>query len=85
MIFEEYEDYLHTLWTIGHREVAPRWKEFAAPYFDDYQACATFEDFQALELYQWLQKDCVRAILVDRLPIGFVSYYRHLVFLLLLR
>ncbi|WP_153048494.1 GNAT family N-acetyltransferase, partial [Streptococcus suis] len=46
-----------------------------APYFDDYQACATFEDFQALELYQWLQKDCVRAILVDQLPIGFVSYY----------
>ncbi|HFU3800393.1 TPA: hypothetical protein ACGO0I_001444 [Streptococcus suis] len=59
------EDYLYTLWNIGHRQVAPRWKEFAAPYFDDYQACATFEDFQALELYQWLQKDCVRAILVD--------------------
>ncbi len=30
------EDYLHTLWKIGYREAAPRWKEFAAPYFDDY-------------------------------------------------
>lgn len=29
------EEYLHTLWNIGHRQVAPRWKEFAAPYFDD--------------------------------------------------
>lgn len=69
------ESYLHTLWEIGYRQAAPRWKEFAAPYFDDYQACATFEDFQALELYQWLQKECVRAILVDQQPIGFVSYY----------
>lgn len=43
--------YLHRLWEIGYRQAAPRWKEFAAPYFDDYQACTTFEEFQALELY----------------------------------
>lgn len=69
------EEYLHTLWEIGYHEAAPRWKEFAAPYFDDYQAFASFEDFQAAPHYQWLQQDCVRAILLDQQAIGFVSYY----------
>lgn len=40
------EDYLHTLWKIGHRQAAPRWKEFAAPYFDDYQACPLLKIFK---------------------------------------
>ncbi|HEL1585706.1 TPA: GNAT family N-acetyltransferase [Streptococcus suis] len=68
-------DRLHRLWEIGYRQAAPRWKEFAAPYFDDYHAYARFEDFQAAPLYQWLQKEAVRAILLDDQPIGFVSYY----------
>lgn len=68
-------DQLKTIWQIGHSQPAPRWKEFAAPYFDDYQAFNRFEDFQQAPLYQWLQQDSVRAILLDENPIGFVSYY----------
>ncbi|MFH0385827.1 GNAT family N-acetyltransferase [Streptococcus sp. A11] len=69
------EQALLTIWKIGFSDEKPYWKEFAAPYFDDYQAYRDFTNFQESPRYHWFQTEEVRGILVDGEPIGMVSYY----------
>lgn len=69
------EQALLTIWKIGFSDEKPYWKEFAAPYFDDYQAYKDYTNFQESPRYPWFQTEEVRGILVDGEPIGMVSYY----------
>ncbi len=66
---------LHHIWEIGFTTPSPKWKQFAAPYFDDYQPCDNFQSFQDSERYHWYLQPDVRGIVVDGLPIGIVSRY----------
>lgn len=66
---------LQHIWQIGFQEEQPLWKNYAAPYFDDYQAYPDWQSFQASPHYQWFQKETVTGIFVGQQPIGCLSYY----------
>lgn len=66
---------LFQIWQIGFSKPAPAWKEWNAPYFDDYQPYPTFEDFQASDTYQSLTSPNTLGIFVDSKPIGSLSRY----------
>lgn len=66
---------LQQLWRIGFTQTSPKWKQFAAPYFDDYQPYGSFQSFQESEYYQWALQPNVQGIFVNEFPIGIVSRY----------
>lgn len=66
---------LQHIWHIGYREKWPEWKNYSAPYFDDYQAYDSFEAFTKSNDYRFLHSPQVRGIFISEKPIGMVSYY----------
>lgn len=66
---------IYTIWTIGYTQDSPKWKQYAAPYFDDYQPYNCFDDFQTSDEYAFLSSSRVQGIFLGDQPIGFVSYY----------
>ena len=68
------ENLLH-LFQAGFQEEKPLWKNYAAPYFDDYQSYPDFETFKRSQRYKWFQKNSVIGIQVNQQAIGCLSYY----------
>ncbi|MGT2951340.1 GNAT family N-acetyltransferase [Streptococcus cuniculi] len=66
---------LQQIWEIGYREEWPEWKNYSAPYFDDYQAFDSFEAFKECDDYHFLRLPSVQGIFIGEKPIGMVSYY----------
>lgn len=69
------EEDLTTVWKIGYSHSRPAWKEWDAPYFDDYQAYPDALSFSQSKTANFLLSDKVRGIFLNEEIIGFVSRY----------
>lgn len=69
------EDDLKQIWKIGYTQEYPEWKNYSAPYFDDYQSFDNFDTFKGFADYRFLQSPQVLGIFLEEKPIGMVSYY----------
>lgn len=63
------------IWQLGFREEKPAWKEWNAPYFDDYQPYNSFDHFKQSAEYRSLSSEQNRGIFLDDQLIGAISRY----------
>lgn len=69
------EENLFQIWQMGFREEKPAWKEWNAPYFDDYQPYNSFDHFKQSAEYRSLTSEQNRGIFLDGQVIGAISRY----------
>ncbi|MBG9982542.1 GNAT family N-acetyltransferase [Aerococcaceae bacterium DSM 111020] len=66
---------LKQIWVDGYSEQSPDWKQYDAPFIDDYHSFETAHHLIVSSLGNYLQSDAVRGIVVKDQIIGIVS--RH--------
>ena len=69
------EEDLMSLWEIAYSHPNPIWKQYDAPYFDDYQYFTNFEEFKLQKSEYFLNNSNRLGIFVDCKLVGTVSRY----------
>lgn len=64
---------LKKIWADGYSAENPEWKQWDAPYFDDYESYETAHHLIVSPLGKFLMSDAVRGIFVEGEVIGIVS------------
>lgn len=64
---------LRAVWELGFRDAEPEWARWDAPYFQEYQAYESFEDFASSGVAAFLLSEGVRCIQVEGQAVGMVS------------
>lgn len=68
------EQLLAIIWQLGFSQDQPEWKEWDAPYFDDYHRFESAEAFIQSDIATFLQENA-RCIIYQDQPVGAVTYY----------
>ncbi|MDO5734456.1 MAG: GNAT family protein [Eubacteriales bacterium] len=63
------------IWRLAYSTQEPEWSKSNAPYFEEYQAYASLDDFINSNDWSFLQGEQRRCIRVDNEPLGMVSRY----------
>ena len=69
------EEDLVPLWEIAYSQSNPIWKQYDAPYYDDYQYFPNFQEFNLQKLESTLNNSNRLGIFVDDKLVGTVSRY----------
>ena len=63
------------MWEIAYSQSNPIWKQYDAPYYDDYQHFPNFQEFKLQKLESTLNNSNRLGIFVDDKLVGTVSRY----------
>ena len=69
------EEDLVSLWEIAYSQSNPIWKQYDAPYYDDYQHFPNFQEFKLQKSESTLNNSNRLGIFVDDKLVGTVSRY----------
>ena len=71
------EEDLVSLWEIAYSQSNPIWKQYDAPYYDDYQHFPNFQEFKLQKSESTLNNSNRLGIFVDDKLVGTVSATRY--------